>query len=198
MTSKNYTVYYLNQYLFDCETKKDEMLINVKGYIEDVEIVDVIGLVEEKGRINVGLEVEYDEYCYLININFMDVWEYVYKDEIIEIQDMLSNTISAQLKIELGLKDNILDDVKYWLKENMGPDDTEKDLLYEVVNYGVENVAPSHLIYNCDIMDFYDEHWIEIDEILEKDNKKRVGTIEAVWYAWGKVACEYLEILESK
>lgn len=198
MTSKNYAVYYLNQYLLNCETHQQDMLVNVKGYMEDIKIVDVIGVIEEKGRIYVGLEVEYDEYCYLINVNFIDVWEYVYKDEMVEIQDILSNMISAQLKIDLGLKDNILDDVKQWLKEIMGPDDTKENILNDVVTYGVENVAPNHLIYNCDIMDFYDEHYMEIDNILEKENKKNVGTIEAVWYAWEKVACEYLETLESK
>ena len=198
MTSTNYTLNYLNQHLLDCETGIDEIFVNVRGFNDSVEVVDVIGVTEEKGRVFVGLEVEYDEYCYLISVNFMNVWDFVYKDEMIEIQDVLSNLISEQLKTDLGLKDNILDDVKQWLKDNMGQYDTKKDLLREIVTYGVENVAPNHLIYNWDIMDFYDEHYFEIDEILEKDNKKNVGTIEAVWYAWEKVAHEYLEHLESK
>ena len=198
MNEQNYTLNYLNQHLLDCETGQQEMLVNVKGQMENIEIVDVIGVTEEKGRVFVGLEVEYDEYCYLISVDFMNVWEYVYKDEMIEIQDVLSNLISEQLKTDLGLKDNILDDVKQWLKDNMEQYDTQEELLYEIVNYGVENVAPNHLTYNWDIMDFYDEHYAEIDEILEKDNKKNVGTIGAVWYAWEKVAHEYLEHLESK
>ena len=198
MNEQNYTLNYLNQHLLDCETGIDEIFVNVRGFNDSVEVVDVIGVIEEKGRIYVGLEVEFEDYCYLVNVSFMNVWEYVYKDEMIEIQDVISRLISAQLKTDLGLKDNILDDIKYWLKENMEQYDTEKDLLYEVVNYGVENVAPSHLVYNWDIMDFYDEHYLEIDEILERDNKKNVGTIEAVWYAWEKVAHEYLKSLESK
>ena len=198
MTKTNYTLDYINEYLLNCETNREDMLINVKGQMENIEITDVIGVTEEKGRVYIGIEVEYNEYCYLVNVNFMNVWDFVYKDEMIEIQDVLSNLISEQLKTDLGLKDNILDDVKYWLKENMTPDDTKENILNDVVTYGVENVAPNHLIYNCDIMDFYDEHYIEIDEILEKDNKKNVGTIEAVWHAWEKVAHEYLEHLESK
>ena len=198
MTNTNYTLNYLNQYLLDCETGMDEIFVNVRGFNDSVEVVDVIGVTEEKGRVFVGLEVEYDEYCYLISVNFMNVWEYVYKDEMIEIQDVLSNLISEQLKTDLGLKDNILDDVKQWLKDNMEQYDNKEDLLREIVTYGVENVAPSHLVYNWDIMDFYDEHYLEIDEILERDNKKNVGTIEAVWYAWEKVAHEYLKSLESK
>ena len=198
MTNTNYTLNYLNQHLLDCETGMDEIFVNVRGFNDSVEVVDVIGVTEEKGRIFVGLEVEYDEYCYLISVNFMNVWEHVYKDEMIEIQDVLTNLISEQLKTDLGLKDNILDDVKQWLKDNMEQYDNKEDLLREIVTYGVENVAPSHLVYNWDIMDFYDEHYLEIDEILERDNKKNVGTIEAVWYAWEKVAHEYLKALESK
>ena len=198
MTSTNYTLNYLNQHLLDCETGMDEIFVNVRGYMEDIEIVDVIGVVEEKVRIYVGLEVEYNEHCYLININFINAWEHVYKDEMIEIQDVLSNLISEQLKTDLGLKDNILDDVKQWLKDNMEQYDNKEDLLNEIVIYGVENVAPNHLIYNCDIMSFYNEHYLEIDEILEKYNKKNLETINAVWYAWEKVAYEYLEHLESK
>src|SRR5699024_3062711 len=114
-------------------------------------------------------EVEYNEHCYLINISFIDVWEYVYKDEMIEIQDVLSNLISEQLKTDLVLKDNILDDVKQWLKDNMEQYDNKEDLLDEIVTYGVENVAPSHLIYNDDIQLYYKEHREEINNIVEEE-----------------------------
>ena len=198
MTNKNYALNYTNEYLLNCETHQQDMLVNVRGYMEDIEIVDVIGIAEEKGRIFVGLEVEYNDYCYLVNVSFMNMWGFVYKDEMIEIQDVLSNLISEQLKTDLGLKDNILDDVKHWVSDNMEQYDNKEDLLREIVTYGVENVAPGHLTYNWDIMSFYNEHYLEIDEILEKHNKKNLGTIEAVWYAWEKVAYEYLEHLESK
>ena len=198
MTKTNYALNYLNQHLLDCETGMDEIFVNVRGFNDSVEVVDVIGVTEEKARIYVGLEVKYEEYCYLVNVNFMNVWNFVYKDEMIEIQDVLSNLISEQLKTDLGLKDNILDDVKQWLKENMEQYDTKENILNDVVTYGVENVAPNHLIYNCDIMNFYNEHYLEINEILEKYNKKNLGTINAVWYAWEKVAYEYLETLKNK
>ena len=196
--NNNNTIDYVNEYLLNCETNQQDMLVNVRGRMEDVEIVDVIGVTEEKGRIYIGLEVEYNEYCYLVNVSFMNMWDFVYKDEMIEIQDVISRLISEQLKTDLGLKDNILDDVKQWLKENMEQYDTKENILNDVVTYGVENVAPNHLIYNCDIMNFYNEHYLEINEILEKYNKKNLGTIQAVWYAWEKVAYEYLETLESK
>ena len=198
MTNKNYALNYTNEYLLNCETHQDDLLVNVRGYMENIEIIDIIGLVEEKGRIYIALEVEYNEYCYLVNISFMNVWNFVYKDEMIEIQDVISRLISEQLKTDLGLKDNILDDVKQWLKESAGPGDRKENILNDVVTYGVENVAPNHLIYNCDIMSFYNEHYLEIDEILEKYNKKNLETIQAVWYAWEKVAYEYLETLKNK
>ena len=109
MTSTNYTLNYINQHLLDCETGIDDIFVNVRGFNENIEVIDIIGIIEEKGRIYIGLEVEYDEYCYLINVNFMNMWDFVYKDEMIEIQDVLSNLISEQLKTDLGLKDNILD-----------------------------------------------------------------------------------------
>ena len=198
MTNKNYALNYTNEYLLNCETHQDDLLVNVRGYMEDIEIIDVIGIVEEKGRIYIALEVEYNDYCYLVNVSFMNVWNFVYKDEMIEIQDVISRLISEQLKTDLGLKNNILDDVKQWLKEITEPDDTKENILNDVVTYGVENVAPNHLIYNCDIMNFYNEHYLEIDDILEKHNKKNLGTIDAVWYAWEKVAYEYLETLKNK
>ena len=169
MTKLNYTLNYLNQHLLDCETGMDEIFVNVRGFNDSVEVVDVIGVTEEKGRVFVGLEVEYDEYCYLINVSFMNVWDFVYKDEMIEIQDVLSNLISEQLKTDLGLKDNILDDVKQWLKDNMEQYDNKKDLLDEIVTYGVENVAPNHLIYNDDIQSYYKEHREEINNIVEEE-----------------------------
>ena len=169
MTNTNYTLNYINQHLLDCETGMDEIFVNVRGFNDSVEVVDVIGVTEEKGRIYIGLEVEYDEYCYLISVNFMNAWDFVYKDEMIEIQDVLSNLISEQLKTDLGLKDNILDDVKQWLKDNMEQYDTQEELLYEIVNYGVENVAPNHLIYNDDIQCYYDEHREEINSIVEEE-----------------------------
>ena len=169
MTNKNYALNYTNEYLLNCETHQDDLLVNVKGYVEDIEVVDVIGLVEEKGRIYIALEVEYNEYCYLVNISFINVWDFVYKDEMIEIQDVISRLISEQLKTDLGLKDNILDDVKQWLKESIEPDDTKENILNEIVTYGVENVAPNHLIYNDDIQLYYDEHREEINSIVEEE-----------------------------
>lgn len=167
--NSNDTIDYINEYLLNCETNQDDMLVNARGQMEDIKVIDVIGVIEEKGRIYVGMEVEYDEYCYLVNINFMNAWHFVYKDEMIEIQDVLSNLISEQIKNDLGLKENILDDVKHWIKDNMEQYDNKTDLLREIVMYGVENVAPNHLIYNDDIQLYYKDHREEINNIVEEE-----------------------------
>ena len=170
MTKTNYALNYLNQHLLDCETGIDDIFVNVRGFNENIEVIDIIGIIEEKGRIYVALEVVTSDFPFghIIHISFMNTWDFVYKDEMIEIQDVLSNLISEQLKTDLGLKDNILDDVKQWLKDNMEQYDNKKDLLDEIVTYGVENVAPNHLIYNEDIQLYYDEHREEINSIVEE------------------------------
>lgn len=199
MTNTNYTINYLNQHLLDCETKQDEIFVNVRGFNDSIEVVDVIGVIEEKGRIYVGLEVEYEEYCYLVNVNFMNTWDFVYKDEMVEIQDVLSNLISEQLKTDLGIQGTILDDVKEWAEELAEEyDNGQIGALNDLIQGGIKSGIVSHLIYSGDIMDFYDEHYTEIDEILERDNKLMFDTIYAVWYVWEKVAYEYLTYLESK
>lgn len=172
MTNINYTLNYLNTHLLDCETGMDEIFVNVRGFNDSVEIVDVIGVIEEKGRIYVGLEIITNDFPFghIIHINFMNVWDFVYKDEMVEIQDVLSNLISEQLKTDLGLKDNILDDVKQWIKEQTnGDQQEEKNILDHLITYGTENIAPNHLIYNDDIQLYYKEHREEIDNIVEEE-----------------------------
>lgn len=229
----NDTLNYVNEYLLNCETNQQDMLVNVKGQMEDIEVVDVIGVTEEKGRIYVGAEVEYNEYCYLINISFMNVWEYVYKDEMIEIQDVLSNLISEQLKTDLGLKDNILDDVKAWANEQLKEYDNVVDVLNGLSAYGGESGIIMFLISDDDIQSYYKEHREEINNIVEEETGYSIDdAIEdlnafevvinnihgldselefenrhelensklcwIVWFAFERVAHEYLETLESK
>lgn len=172
MTKLNYTLNYLNQHLLDCETGMDEIFVNVRGFNDSVEVVDVVGAAEEKGRIYVGLEVVTNDFPFghIIHINFMNVWDFVYKDEMVEIQDVLSNLISEQLKTDLGLKDNILDDVKHWIGEQTnGDQQEEKNIIDHLITYGTENIAPNHLIYNDDIQLYYKEHREEINNIVEEE-----------------------------
>lgn len=169
MTDINYTLDYVNQHLLDCETGIDEIFVNVRGFNDSVEVVDVIGVIEEKGRIYVGLEVEYEEYCYLVNVNFMNTWDFVYKDEMVEIQDVISRLISEQLKTDLGLKNNILDDVKTWANEQLKEYDNVVDVLNGLSAYGGESGIIMFLISDDDIQLYYKEHREEINNIVEEE-----------------------------
>lgn len=99
MKNTNYALTYLNQHLLDCETGMSEIWIG-----ETVELVDVLGTVEEEGRIYAGLEVVTNDFPFghIIHINFLNVWEYVYKDEMVEIQDVLASLISEKLETEIA------------------------------------------------------------------------------------------------
>ena len=221
------TVKYLNQYLTEVETGQEEIYTHIQEIGKRVDVVDVIGIQEEKGRIYMALEVEYNEYCYLIHISFMDVWEHIYKDEMIEIQDKFINSLMEALKMELGINGGIAEDVQE-VETFEGV-----EALQDVVNYGVENSGLSHLIYNEDIQDFYNKHEEEVNNIVEEITGvtvwdatndfeafetliNNIGGIDSelefedshelenselryfVWLAFEHVAYEYLEHLESK
>lgn len=104
MKNINYTLEYLNQHLLDCETGIDEIWATINGIGETVELVDVLGTVEDDGRIYAGLEVVTNDFPFghIIHISFMNTWDFVYKDEMIEISDLLGSLISEKLEIEIG------------------------------------------------------------------------------------------------
>ena len=157
------TVKYLNQYLTEVETGQEEIYTHIQEIGERVDVVDVIGVQEEKGRIYMALEVEYNEYCYLLHISFIDVWEFLTnKDDVIEVQDKFINSLMEALKMELGINGGIAEDVKE-VETFEGV-----EALQDVVNYGVENSGLSHLIYNEDIQDFYNKHEEEVNNIVEE------------------------------
>lgn len=93
------TLNYVNEYLYNCETNIDDCVAPIDNQMQDVWILDVIGIAKENGRIYVGLEVSTYNFPFgeIIHINFLDVWEYVYKDEMIEIIEIISNKIGEKL-----------------------------------------------------------------------------------------------------
>ena len=182
------TANYLNEYLTEVETGQEEIYTHIQEIGERVDVVDVIGVQEEKGRIYMALEVEYNEYCYLIHISFMDVWEFLTnKDDVIEIQDKFINSLMEALKMELGINGGIIEDVKE-IETFEGV-----EALQDVVNYGVENSGLSHLIYNDDIQDFYNKHEEEINNIAECLGLEGTELPYIVWSVWEHVAHKYLD-----
>ena len=79
MKSKTYDI--INQLLLEYETgvRKND----------DITIHEVIGLQEEKGVIFGALEVEYNDYCYLIHFEIGNRWAYPSAPDIKEIENDL-------------------------------------------------------------------------------------------------------------
>lgn len=104
MKNTNYALTYLNQHLLDCETGTDEIWATINGIGQMVELVDVLGTVEDEGRIYAGLEIITSDFPFghIIHINFINVWDFVYKDEMVEIQDVLGSLISEKLETEIA------------------------------------------------------------------------------------------------
>src|SRR5699024_8475762 len=77
---ENYTMNYLNTYLLDCETKQDEIDCWINGEFKEIAVVDVVGMIEEKGSRCEDLDVEYEDYGDIVYFYFMNGWECVYKN----------------------------------------------------------------------------------------------------------------------
>ncbi|AHG24022.1 hypothetical protein SEP9_101 [Staphylococcus phage vB_SepS_SEP9] len=88
MKSKTYDI--INQLLLEYETgvRKND----------DITIHEVIGLHEEKGVIFGALEVEYNDYCYLIHFEIGNRWVFPSKNDIKEIENTLFNIIDEEIK----------------------------------------------------------------------------------------------------
>lgn len=65
---------------------------------ENIKIIEVLGLQEEKGVIFGGLEVECNEYCYLIHFKIGNRWLYPNNKDIEQIENELFNIIDKEVK----------------------------------------------------------------------------------------------------
>ena|SRR5699024_3814693 len=93
MKNKSETFQLIENELFDCEIGQAELYGYYNGYWEEIKIMDVIGLSEEKAAIYGGALVEIGEIEKLISFKLFNRWVYVYKDEIIEIMEDLGTEI---------------------------------------------------------------------------------------------------------
>ena len=93
MKSKSETYLLIENELFYCEIGQSELYGYYKGYWEEIKIIDVIGLSEEKAAIYGGALVEIGGIEKLISFQLFNRWVYVYKDEIIEIMEDLGTEI---------------------------------------------------------------------------------------------------------
>lgn len=93
MKNKSETFNLIENELFECEIGQAELYGYYNGYWEEVKILDVIGLTEEKATIYGGLIIEIGGIEKPISFKLFNRWVYVYKDEIIEIMEGLGTEI---------------------------------------------------------------------------------------------------------
>lgn len=161
------TIELVNEILFLSETGQVDLMARINGQWEGIKVVDVIGITEEKNTIYGYIEVEYNEYCYLIHVEMINKWAFIYKDEHIEILDELGKVIGEAIEKEIAPNNTILDDVKEWANEQLESYDNIIDVLEELTTYGCESGNVSFLIYYDDIQKYYNNHYEEINSIIE-------------------------------
>lgn len=93
MKSKSETFLLIENELFQCEIKQSELYGYYNGYWQEIGVIDVIGLTEEKATIYGGVLVEIGGIEKLISFTLFNKWAFVYKDEYIEILEDLGSEI---------------------------------------------------------------------------------------------------------
>ena len=194
------TIELVNEHLFLSETGQEDLTARINGQWEGIKVVDVIGLTEEKSTIYGYLEVEYNDYCYLIHVEMLNKWAFIYKDEYIEILDDLGVIIGEAIEKEMAPDNTILDDVKEWANEQLESYDNIIDVLEELTTYGCQSGNVPFLIYYDDIQKYYSNHYEEINNLVEI-NSEELDNSELtykVWAAFESVAYDYMSQLEDE
>lgn len=93
MKNKSETFQLIENELFECEIGQSELYGRYDGYWEEIKIIDVIGLSEEKAIIYGGMLVNVGGIEKLISFKLFNKWVYVYKDEMIEVMEDLGTEI---------------------------------------------------------------------------------------------------------
>lgn len=65
---------------------------------ENIKIIEMLGLQEKNAIIFGGLEVEYNNYCYLVHFEIGNRWAFPSKNDIKEIENELFNIIDNEIK----------------------------------------------------------------------------------------------------
>ena len=93
MKNKSETFLFIADELFRCEIGQAELYGYYNGYWEDIAVIDVIGLTEEKATIYGGALVEIGGIEKPISFKMFNKWVYIYKDEMIEVMEDLGTEI---------------------------------------------------------------------------------------------------------
>ena len=93
MKNKSETFQLIENELFECEIGQAELYGRYKGYWQKIDVIDVIGLTEEKAAIYGGVLVEIGGIEKPISFKMFNKWVYIYKDEMIEVMEDLGTEI---------------------------------------------------------------------------------------------------------
>lgn len=93
MKKKSETFLLIENELFECEIGQSELCGRYNGYWEDIDIIDIIGLAEEKATIYGSLKVSVRDIEKEVSFKLDNRWAYVYKDEMIEVLEDLGTEI---------------------------------------------------------------------------------------------------------
>lgn len=147
-----------------------------------LELLDTYGVIMQDGELLTCVTVSNGSIDLDININLHDMWKFgIYKDEIIEIQDLIGYQIGQQF---FGWA--LSDEVDKYATEYNGEDD-RINALKNIVFDGCQIGAVPDLIYNRDIEFFYNRFKKEIDLISDEQN-----LYKRVWSAYEEKAQDLL------
>ena len=65
---------------------------------ENIKIIELLGLQEENAIIFGGVEMEYNEFCYLVHFKIGNSWLYPNNKDIEQIENELFNIIDDEVK----------------------------------------------------------------------------------------------------
>ena len=91
--NKSETFNLIENELFQCEIRQAELYGYYNKHWEEIKIIDVIGLSEEKATIYGGALVEIGGIEKPISFKMFNKWVYIYKDEMIEVMEDLGTEI---------------------------------------------------------------------------------------------------------
>ncbi|QDF14400.1 hypothetical protein [Staphylococcus phage PMBT8] len=153
-----------------------------------LKLLDTYGVIMQDGELLTCVTVSNGDIDLDININLYDMWENnIYKDEIIEIQDLIGYQIGQQF-----FNWNLSDEVDKYATEYNGKNDYI-NVLTDIVREGCKSGIVSNLTYDWDILFFYNRFKKEIDSLSNHDEIYR-----RVWVAYEEKAHDLLIKEEEK
>lgn len=84
---------FVDNYILECETDVSEIQGRYNDDWHDINIIEMLGMVEEKATLYGCLLVEIKGVVKEVSFNLLNRWAYVYKDEQIEVSEDLGTAI---------------------------------------------------------------------------------------------------------